>query len=155
MNGAFRLEGNEWIADTWARLAKDIKAVDPKIYLINGVTALSTFTGFTKILLERGGASPCSGDSWCGGITGQDDADVIKNMMDFYNEHEMFFSVGIMNSIQEAGPISAIDEAFRNMCEYTKSYPRFSPSVNPAAAHWTSFEYVDAGIAAVKKYGKY
>ena len=155
MNGAFRLEGNEWIADTWAQLAKDIKAMDPNIYLINGVTALSTFTGFTSILLERGGASPCSGDSWCGGITGQDDADVIKNMMDYYNENKMFFSVGIMNSVQEAGPVSAIDEAYKQLCEYTKPYPNFSPAIVTASAHWSTFEFVDAAVAAIKKYGKY
>ena len=149
------MKGNEWIADTWAELAKKIKAIDPKIYLINGVTALSTFTEFTDILVERGGAGPCSGDSWCGGITGQDDAGVIKNMMDYYNEHKMFFSVGIMNNIQEAGPVSAIDEAYKKMCEYTKPYPRFSPAIVTASAHWSTFEYVDAAIAAIKKYGKY
>src|SRR4030043_262398 len=154
MNGAYRLKGSEWIADTWAELAKAIKAVDPKIYLINGVTALSTFTEFTNILVERGGAGPCGSDSWCGGITGQDDAGVIKNMMDYYNEHNMFFSVGIMNNVQEAGPVSAIDEAYKKMCEYTKSYPRFSPAVVTASAHWSTFEYVDAAIAAIKKYGK-
>ena len=71
------------------------------------------------------------------------------------SEHDMFFFIGIMNTLFEKGPISEIDEAYKKLCEYTKLYPRFSPSVVTGAAHWTPFEHVDSAIAAVKKYGKY
>ena len=152
MNGAFRLKGHEWIADTWAELGKAIKAVDPKIQLINGVTALSTFGEFSDILRERGGLGP---DSFSGGITGNDDDEIAKSTMDYYNEHKLFFCIGILNKLQVEGPMSEIDEAYKRMCEYTKSHPRFSPGVITAAAHWTPFEYVDGAIAAIKKYGKY
>lgn len=146
------MKGHEWLADRWAELGKAIKAVDPKVQLINGVTALGGFSEFTDILIERGGAGS---DTFSGANTGNDNDDIAFSMIDYYNEHNMFFCIGILNRLLEEGPISAIDEAYKKMCEHTKSHPRFSPSVNVAAAHWTPFEYVDAAIAAIKKYSKY
>jgi len=152
MNGAFRLKGREWIADAGAELNKAIRALDPKIYLINGVTALSTFQEFSDILIERGGLGP---DSFNGGLTANDDDDIAKAMIEYYNEHNLFFSIGILNTLLEKGSISEIDEAYKKLCEYTKPYPRFSPGIVTGAAHWTPMECVDAAIAAVKKYCKY
>jgi len=152
MNGAFQLKGHEWIADAWAELGKAIKAVDPKIQLINGVTALSTFKEFTDVLIERGGAGE---DSFNGGLTANDNDEIARTMMDYYNEHNMFLFDGILNTLLEKGTLSEIDEAYKNLCEYTKSYPRFSPSIVTGGAHWTPFHHVDAAIEAVKKYGKY
>jgi len=152
MNGAFQLKGHEWIADAWAELGKAIKAVDPKIQLINGVTALSTFKEFTDVLIERGGAGEAS---FNGGLTGNDNDEIARTMMDYYNEHNMFLFMGILNTLLEKGTLSEIDEAYKKLCEYTKSYPRFSPSIVTGGAHWTPFYHVDAALEAVKKYGKY
>ena len=146
------MKGHEWIADTWAELGKAIKAIDPKIYLINGVTALSTFQEFSNILRERGGLGR---DTFSGGITGNDDDAIMMSTADYYNEHGLFFCDGILNKTLEEGPMSAVEEAYKKLCEYTKPYPRFSPAIVTASAHWTPFEYVDAAIATVKKYGKY
>lgn len=79
----------------------------------------------------------------------------MEKLIDYYREHNLFLSVSIPHQVLEDGPISAIEEECKKLCEYGKSHPKFSAGAFPGAAFWTPFHHIDAAVAAFKKYGKY
>lgn len=148
--GAFPIQGNEWTADAWADFARPLKALSPETQLIIGLTSLPTFAEYEDLMIERGALGT---DSWNGGITGPEAG--MEKLIDYYREHNLFFVLGIPHNILEEGPLSAIDEECKKLCEYGKSHPKFGAAAMPGAAYWTPFEHLDVAAAAIKKYGKY
>lgn len=148
--GAFPIQNNKWLADAWLDFAKPLKALSPKTELTIGMPSLPSFAEFTDVMIERGAVSP---DTWNGGIMGPEAG--MEKLIDYYREHNLFLSVSIPHQVLEDGPISAIEEECKKLCEYGKSHPKFSAGAFPGAAFWTPFHHIDAAVAAFKKYGKY
>ena len=87
------------------------------------------------------------------GGTGGDITDVDqKVIMGWHREHDIYLGYGIETGILEKGPISAIEEACRVLCEYGKDHPRFAPGA--LVVYNTPHAHLDALVAAYKKYGK-
>ena len=91
-------------------------------------------------------------DALDGGLGGDREAADWKRILDWHKEHNLWVSIGASNAIIEKGPISAIEEEVKMMCEYGKSHPKFSLGFIPI--YWLPQEFLDAGIAAAKKYSK-
>lgn len=79
----------------------------------------------------------------------------MEKLIDYYREHNLFIVIGIPHNVFEDGPISAIEEECKKLCECGKSHPKFGPAAMPGASFWTPFHHIDAAVAAFKKYGKY
>jgi len=147
--GAFPLKGSEWVGDQLAELAKDIKAADPKVHLSHGYSFLTGVFEWYSILHERGAMTR---DAFDGG-TGGDVTDVDpKKIMAWHQEHDIYLGYGIQTGILEQGPISAIEEACKALCEEGKSHPRFAPGA--LVVYHTPHAHLDAAVAAYKKYAR-
>jgi len=67
LTGGFPLRGNEWVADTWTDLGRDLKAADPNVHLSYAYSFLSGIMEWYEISNERGTTTP---DLWDGGLGG-------------------------------------------------------------------------------------
>jgi hypothetical protein len=145
--GAFPLKGNEWVGDQLREVAKGIKAVDPNIHLSHGYSFLTGVLEWYNVMHERGSMVRELFDGGTGGdVTDVDE----KIIMDWHREHDIYLGYGIKTGILEQGPISAIEEACKALCEFGKDHPRFAPGA--LVVYNTPHAHLDALVAAYKKY---
>ncbi len=149
MTGAFPLKGCEWVGDQLREVAVGIKEADPNVHLSHGYSFLTGVLEWYTVLNERGAMTR---DTFDGG-TGGDVTDVDpKIIMDWHRENDIYLGYGIRTGILEEGPISAIDEAAKALCEYGKDHPRFAPGA--LVVYNTPHAHLDALISAYKKYAR-
>ena len=147
--GAFSLKGNEWVGDQLREVAKGIKEADPNIHLSHGYSFLTGVLEWYTVLHERGSMTR---DAFDGG-TGGDVTDVDeKIVMDWHREHDIYLGYGIKTGILEQGPISAIEEACKALCEFGKDHSRFAPGA--LVVYNTPHAHLDACVAAYRKYAR-
>jgi hypothetical protein len=149
--GGFPLKGSEWVADKWAELAKTIKAMQPGVHLSHGYSFLSGVFQWYPILWDHNAMTPDTFDGGHGGYSQDID---MKGVFNWHRDHNLYLSYSILDATLEKGPISAIEEEFKALCEFSKSqHPKFAPAINPT--YFTPDAHIDAAVAAFKKYSKY
>ena len=147
--GLFPLKNNEWVADHNAELAKYLKSVDPNCHLSHGYSFLSGIFEWYEVMHARGAIAK---DAFDGGTSGELQNADGKRIVDWHREHDIFISFGIDNVTFEKGPISAIEEQVKWICDLGKDHRRFAPSVVPN--WWTPQAHLDAAVEAMRKYCK-
>jgi len=147
--GMFPMKGNEWVADQLDQFVKDVKAFAPDMHLSHGYSWLSGMFEWWDIMYERGAMAP---DALDGGLGGDREAADWQKILDWHREHNLWISIGARNATLEKGPVSDIEEEIKMLYEYGKSHPKFSVGFIPI--YWMPPEFLDAGIAAAKKYGR-
>jgi len=150
------LKGNEWIADYHARIGKTLseyakEKLGRPIHLAYGYGLMAKSLDWFNHMWERGGLGP-AGETFNGGLAGRGEDDR-EALIDWNYEHDCYICTSIDDHPMEFGPISAIDEALKEHIEKHKHMPKFIPSVK--CLYETPPEYVDAAVAAFKKYGRY
>ncbi len=143
---------NSWIADYWTRIGK---AIGPQTPVMYGY-AFSQTVNWLPILLEhealgKFSPTPPHWDSFCGGLV--DPQSDPQKAIDFHRDHDLYLAVMGSDKTLLDGPIPAIEEDHKKICDMGRSYSRFCIGVG-MVDYWTPSAHVDAGIAAAKKWGK-
>ena len=94
-----------------------------------------------------------STDCWNGGSGGHGQADYRK-VIDWHKDHGLYVSWAPDEHVLMEGPLSAIDEQFKDYVEYGKQHPNSCIGVG-AVTYWTPQHHVDVAMEACKKYGRY
>jgi len=102
------------------------------------------------LMQERGGVGP---DAFDGGLTGNELWEKLKKMIDYHREHNLYLTASLPDEVMSHGSVSDIEKWVKELCEYSKSSPKFSP--NAHADYWAPTANFEAFIKAVKQYGKY
>jgi len=148
--GSFSLRANDWLADVYVELADFLKGLAPQNQLHFGLSTFNLYYEWMDLLQEKGAVGHGRID---GGLTSTEPWDKLKKMIDYHREHNLYLTATMPDEILSKGPISAIEEAAKELCEYSKSSPKYSPDVN--SDYWTPTAHWEAAMAAFKKYGKY
>ena len=148
--GSFSLRANEWLADIYIEMADFLKGLAPQRQLHFGLSTFDLYYEWMDLLQEKGAVGP---DRFDGGLTGNEPWEKLKKMIDYHREHNLYLTAAAPDEIMSKGPISAIEDMMKELCEYSKSSPKYSPSI--MSDFWAPTAYWEAGIEAVKKYGKY
>ena len=144
--GLFPLKGNEWIADHNAELAKYLKGIDPNCHLSHGYSLLSGIYEWYEVMYGRGALGL---DAFDGGTSGELLGADGQRIINWHREHELFLTLGIDNVTLEAGPISAIEEQCKLLCDMGKDHRKFAPGSVPN--WWTPQAHIDAVVDIYKK----
>lgn len=147
--GSFPITGHDWVGEQLLELAKAIKNMDPNMHLSFGYSFLSGVFEWYDIFAKMGVMTP---DTWDGGLGGLSEDINMKGVFDWHREHNLWLSYSIRNETLEKGPISAIEDEIKAMCELGKSHPKFSPGLVPV--YFVPPQHMDAAIAAIKQYSK-
>lgn len=91
-------------------------------------------------------------DAYDGGTGGWTEEIDMKRVFEWHRDHNIYLSYTMTNETLEGGPVSAIDEEVKAMCESTKSHPKFAAGVSPI--YFAPPPHLDAAVAALKKYSK-
>jgi len=148
--GSFSLKANEWLADVYVELADFLKGLAPQKQLHFGLSTFALYYEWMDLLQEKGAVGHGRID---GGLTGNEPWDKLKTIIDYHREHNLYLTASLPDEIMSKGPISAIEEGMKELCEYSKSSPKYSPAI--ISDFWTPSEHWIAATAAAKKYGKY
>lgn len=148
--GTFPLRANEWLADVYLDFVKFLKELAPERHLQFGYSSLPSYTEWMDFLQEKGAVGP---DGFDGGFTGNEPWDKLIKMIDYHKEHGLYFTGSLPDEILSKGPISAIDDIVKELCEYSKSSPKYAVAI--LSDFWTPPEHWSVAMAAAKKYGKY
>jgi hypothetical protein len=150
------LGGNEWIIDYLKRLGETLskyakEKLGRPIHLSYGHGYLGMALKAYPIMWKYGGLGP-AGELFNGvlGARGEVDMEAAANWM---HEHGCYCQQAIQDPTLENGPISAIEEEVKELCEKHKHMPKFFPVGVPP--YWTPPAHADACIKALKKYGRY
>jgi len=145
--GIVPTKGNEWMADEYAKIGKGVAPLGIPIYL---GSALNGCLEWLPVLWERGALGP--GSWW--GLAVDGHVSDYKTLIDFAREHDLLTGTGILDTILVSGPVSLIEEEIKKRCDYAKPYPKCVGGLG-GIDYWTPQAYLDAAVAAWKKYGKY
>ncbi|MFC1924973.1 hypothetical protein ACFLXA_06390, partial [Chloroflexota bacterium] len=139
------VKGYEWTLDHHLKCAKHVGPQVPTV-----ITAtVAAIKQWIPLIMERGIMGPGAYVGWAAGP----ECDY-KVMIDSAREHNIFIEMLFTDRIVLNGPISAIEEEIKTLCDYGKSYPKFA-LCSPSFDYWTPSEHVDAALAAVRKYGRH
>ncbi len=149
-------EKNLWIADHYRRVGETIcqyskDKAGKELYMGWGLAFMGKSQEFFETMYEHGGQGPV-GTTFNGGTGGQGACDLDK-LADWCHERELYLSFTIEDHTIEFGTPSEIEEAIKQQIMRHKDKPKFGPSFKPT--YFTSFENVEIGVAALKKYGRY
>jgi hypothetical protein len=150
------VERNEWVLDYHAKLGRTLskyaeEKLGRKIHLSYGYGLMSKAMQAYDLMWAHGALGP-AGETFNGGLGGRGEVD-LEAAANWHYEHECYLTISIEDHPMEFGPISAIDEALKEHILRHKHMPKFIPSVK--CLYNTPYTYVDAAIAAFKKYGRY
>ncbi len=161
--GGFPMKGNEWIADLWLELAKDLKAYSMTkpfyknrnlpIHLSHGYSWLSGIKQWYEIGWERGNLRPDAFDGGTGGDVTDAKRDEVEDLIiKFHGEHNLYTCVGILTAALEKGPASLIEEEAKRLADKMRPYRKVS--VQAVAVYFCTQPNLDVAVAAMKKYMK-
>ncbi|MBN1317802.1 MAG: hypothetical protein JXA42_20125 [Anaerolineales bacterium] len=144
--GIFQLEGNEWMADHYAKTNK--LTTDPDFPGYYGV-GLPADLLWLDTLVEKGAMGP-------GGYSGWAASSEIpyKKLIDGAKQYDLFASTAPPLKLVMQGPISEIEADVKQRCEYAKTHPKAAIgvySIDYAAPQ----HHVLAATEACKKFGKF
>jgi len=142
--GVIPVKGSEWIVDEFTKVCKALSPFAP----VTGAPAYP-HSGWLPTMYERGALGP---DTFRGNLFRTDPG--WEKVVDFHRERDLYCSCFTSNKIVLDGPVSAIEEETKNLCEYGKPYPKFAIAIG-VVDYWTPPPHLDAAVAAAKKYGKY
>lgn len=148
--GVFSMGANKWLADRYLEYAKFLKGLAPQIHLHFGLSSVPSYYEWLDVLGETGAVGP---DGFDGGFTGNEPWDKLKQMIDYHREHNLYLTASLPDEILSKGSLSVIEEGVKELCEYSKSSPKFSPNI--LSDFWTPPANWEAAVEIAKKYAKY
>jgi len=148
--GAYDIKPYTWLADYLLELAKYVKGLSPETHIHFGTASYDKYFDWMDVMQEHGGVGP---DTFDGGLTGNEPWDKLKKMIDYHREHKLYYTASLPDEIMSKGSISDIEEAVKELCDYSKSNLKYAPSAY--SDFWAPTANLEAFIIALKKYGKY
>lgn len=144
--GMFKLKGNEWMADHYAKTCRAV--VDPKFPGYFGV-GLPADLFWLDTLMEKGVMGPGGYSGWA--TSGEID---YKKLIDSAKKYDIFTATAAVPKLVMTGPIAAFEEDIKQRCEYAKTHPKAAVGVY-SIDFATPQHHVEAAVNACKKYGKF
>jgi len=148
--GAYDIRPHRWLQEMLLELAKFAKGLAPEMHLHFGLASYEMYFDWMDVMQEYGGVGP---DTFDGGLTGNEPWEKLKKMIDYNREHNLYLTASLPDEVMSKGSVSDVEEAVKELCEYSKSSPKYSP--NAQADYWGPTANLEAFIIAAKKYGKY
>jgi Uroporphyrinogen decarboxylase (URO-D) len=142
--GFIPLTGNEWILGDYARIGKALGSQLPCWYALTYEKAFDWFPA----MCEQGVVGPGSFRGWfCADMD-------YRRVIDFSRESDVYCSCALPDKVLLNDPVSVIEDEMRKLCQYGKSYNKFSLGI-AAVDYSTPQESFAAAVAAAKMHGRF
>jgi len=148
--GAYDARPHRWLADRMLELGTYIRGLDPKMHLHFGMATYDRYLEWMDVMQENGAVGVSGFD---GGLTGCEPWEKLKRIIDYHREHNLYLTAALPDEIMSRGSASDIEKGAKELCEYSKSSPKFAP--NSQSDFWAPTSNLEIAVKAFKEYGKY